>query len=81
MYKYFLLLMLLLVALTACAPKKQLTYEEMLIREAQEVCEADATKITDPPHNSNGREWDSYFTMCMKTRYGYTNADLKKLWY
>ncbi len=82
MHKYFFpLLILLLMALAACGPKKEYTYEEMLILEAQQNCEKDATEMTDPPHNSNGREWDTYFTMCMKSRYGYTDADLRKLWY
>ncbi len=69
------------ILLGACGPKKQLSYEESLMLEARQDCEKDATEMTDPPHNSSGWQWDTYFRMCMKTRYGYDREDLKDLWF
>ncbi len=69
------------ILLVGCGPKKPLTPEEQLMQEAQNECARAANSIVDPPHSSNNPFWDAYFTMCMKTEYGYTDAELRKLWY
>ena len=80
---FFLLPLALAMALmlTACAPKKPLTYEEQQLQDAKETCITAANSINDPPHNSNNRFWASYFEMCMTTRFDVTPAQLKTLWY
>ncbi len=66
-----------LTTFSGCAPQKPLTADEILLQEAHADCKQDADEMSDPPRNSNNRFWDSYFTMCMKTRYGYTNEQIR----
>lgn len=68
-------------ALTACAPQKPLTYEQQALQEAQQECSNAATSMNDGPYNSSNPLWNSYFEMCMRTRFNVTNAQLKTLWY
>ena len=65
----------------ACAPQKPLTPEQQLLQEAKNDCSAAATSMNDAPYNSSNPFWNSYFVMCMNTKYGVTDAQLKTLWY
>ncbi len=71
------------ILLGGCATQepKMLTYEESRLRDALNDCKEDANAIVDPPHASYNMHWDNYFTMCMKTRYGYTSQQLRKIHY
>ncbi len=82
MYK-ILMAGFMIMTLGACAVQEQepLTYEEMRLRDALEVCVEDADAIVDPPHTSSNMYWNNYFTMCMKTRYGYSYEQIRKLRY
>ncbi len=79
----YIFLASVLFALSGCAvqEKRPLTYEESRLRDAKSACIQDANSIVDPPHNSHNIFWDNYFTMCMKTRYGYTTKELRKMRY
>ena len=74
---------LVIVFLGGCATQDKTipTYEEVRLREAIDNCKKDANALIDPPRNSSNIYWDNYFTMCMKTRYGYTSKDLRGVWY
>ncbi len=80
--KYYLSLFVL-IFLAGCAAQepKMLSYEESRLRDAKSDCIEDANAIVDPPHSSFNIHWDNYFTMCMKTRYGYTTEQLRKMHY
>ncbi len=73
----------LCMLLGACATQQETmpSYEEVRLREAIYDCKQDANAIVDPPHSSWNLHWDNYFTMCMKTRYGYSNDEIRKMRY
>ncbi len=81
--KYMLCFLCLFSLLAGCAvqEKGMMSYEESRLRDAKKDCIEDANSIVDPPHSSDNVYWDSYFTMCMQTRYGYTSEQIRKMRY
>ncbi len=79
-----IILCCLCMLFSACATTQQETmpsYDEVRLREAIHDCKQDANAIVDPPHSSWNLHWDNYFTMCMKTRYGYGYDEVRKMRY
>ncbi len=84
-----LILLLATMVLSACATdqsEKQAQepwppYSQVRLKQAMEDCKEDADSIVDPPRNSANLQWDNYFTMCMKTRYGYSSQEIRKMRY
>ncbi len=56
-------------------------YANAKLKDDVRTCKNDASDMTDGPQNSSNIHWKSYFVMCMKTRFGYSNDDLRKIWY
>ncbi len=75
----------LMLLLGACATQQKEeawpSYADVRMKQAIADCTEDADSIVDPPHNSYNWQWDNYFTMCMKTRYGYTSKEIRQMRY
>ncbi len=79
------LLFCMTLLLSACAqPQKDEawpSYTEVRMKQSIADCKEDANAIVDPPHASYNMHWDNYFTMCMKTRYGYSSKEIRQMRY
>ncbi len=80
--RYLLSLCLMLfLSLAACAQTNNTYVMDAKTRDDVKTCKTDASSIVGGVANSSNLQWAGYFTMCMKTRFGYTNAELRKIWY
>ncbi len=80
MYKYFLLLILILnlAALAACS-FRPLSPEQRMVRQDYNACASDANAMVGSEYRQQ-LAWSSYFEWCMKGK-GYTSEQLRQMWY